>query len=486
MDSEKKKILILVLALILGGLTLIVAPGTGLDIYGQRLLATLIVMVVIWVGGALSYPVSAFLLIVLMTFAVADYSQAGGMKSAFKLALKGFSGTVPITVIAGTALAAVVKSSGLAKRIVYVIMKKLATNAKTANASKILAAFFLVDIPTSMMVPTAMGRCATYMSIAEGLQDPFKFAKVTDKDNPPNPFQKAVWITVALAPIIMGTAFLTGAEATIMVGGLIEDFTGIPQLWGSSFALLFLPALLLLFVSWLILTRLFPTTVNDIPINFINDELIKLGKMTYQEKYTLVTLLATIFMFVTDSIHHIHPAIVLLASTVILFLPRIGPGNWKRDSKEIAWGGFVVIGVAYGYASLLREFGVIDYFVRLLQTFNVTGYFGVLAIMIILTVIVRVGIASITSAATILVPIALALGAASGLTPEHTVGVGWVTYVFCRLAIFFPHQGGQLIMVYDKDYFTRNDLKKAGAVITLAALAIYSLWSGIFMPIILS
>lgn len=56
------------------------------------------------------------------------------------------------------------------------------------------------------MIPSATGRCALYMSIAEGFEKPFKFSKLID-DAEPNPFQKAVWIAVALIPIIMGAPF---------------------------------------------------------------------------------------------------------------------------------------------------------------------------------------------------------------------------------------------------------------------------------------
>jgi solute carrier family 13 (sodium-dependent dicarboxylate transporter), member 2/3/5 len=482
--SEKgsRKLWCFLLALLAGVVTLMVAPYTGLLPPGQKLLATLVFIIFVWATEALSYPVSALLLIVLMTGAIFDGKVT--MKAAFLQSLAGFSGTVPITVIAGTAFAAVVKACGLSERIVYFMMRLVAGSKKNASAQRVLGAMLMADIPTAFLVPSAMGRNALYISIAEGLKQTFQFAKLEGSEKG-NPFQKAVWIAAAVAPVIMGAAFLTGAEATIMAGRLIEDGTGIPQYWGNTFVMLFVPAVLMMLATWAILLKLFPSDVKEVPTDFINNKLKEMGPISYYEKYVISTVFIAVLLWMTDNIHHIPAEIILVLVAMAMFIPKIAPGDWKRDQKHIAWGGYLVIAVSTGFASLLAKYGIVEMIAGWLAATGVSGFVSIMLLMVFATVMIRFGIASITAAATLFIPLAIALGKVSGLEPAMLVGLGWVTYVFCRAGFIMPQQTAQLIIVYDYNYFSRIDLMKAGSLMTLAALLIYGLWAAFVMPILM-
>jgi len=479
--------LMLLAAFALGALVLLIAAQTDLDVHGQRLLAVFTVIIVIWATGCMNLSVSCMLLLVLMPLAITDFTggkEGVNMGKAFRLSLGGFSGDVPITVIAGTAFAAVIRSSGLAERIVYLIMRLIAGRSGSASPSRALGALFLADIPASIMIPSATGRCALYMSIAEGFEKPFKFNKL-DNGGEPNPFQKAVWIAVALIPIIMGGAFLTGAEATIMAGGLIAQGTNVPQFWTTTFALLFAPALLVMFFSWFFLVRLFPSTVKSINSSFINERIEQLGALTYKEKYCLFTLIAMIALFLTDTIHKIPTPLILLLVSVVLFIPGVGAGSWKKEGKEIAWDGYFIIGAALGFSNLLSTYKVMNFMAAKISLLNIHSYAMALLVMIIATLIIRLGIASITSAAALLVPISIVVGQAAGLTTFQIVGLAWITYSFCRISFFLPHQGAQLIMTFGINFYRKNDLLLSASYITAAAVVIYGLWAYFFVSPIL-
>lgn len=481
-----KNFLMLLAAFALGALVLVIAAQTDLDVHGQRLLGVFTVIIVVWATGCMNLSVSCMMLLVLMPLAITDFTGGKGvtMQRAFRLSLGGFPGDVPITVIAGTAFAAVIRSSGLAERIVYLIMRLIAGRGGSASPARALGALFLADIPASIMIPSATGRCALYMSIAEGFEKPFKFSKLIDGAEP-NPFQKAVWIAVALIPIIMGGAFLTGAEATIMAGGLIAQGTSVPQFWTTTFALLFAPALLVMFFSWFFLIRLFPSTVKSIDSSFINERIRELGALTYKEKYCLATLIAMIALFLTDTIHHIPTPLILLLVSVILFIPGIGAGSWKKEGKEIAWDGYFIIGAALGFSNLLGTYKVMDFIAAKISLLNIHSYAMALLVMMVATLIIRLGIASITSAAALLVPISIAVGQAAGLDTFQVVALAWITYSFCRISFFLPHQGAQLIMTFGINFYRKNDLLLSASYITAAAVVIYGLWAYFFVSPIL-
>lgn len=482
-NNKTKNLLNLCIALILGVLVCFVMRNSTLSPEGQRLLGLLVTIMYIWMTGCVSLPVSCLILIVLGTFAMTDYTGVakGGlpMSKALTEMLREFGNSTAITVFSGTALAAVVKSTGLAERIVFLVMKLVAGKSGKVKASKVLAAMFAADVPASVMIPAATGRCALYMSIAEGFEKPYKFGSV---DGEHNPFQKAVWIAAGLIPIIMGGAFLTGAGTTVMVAGMIKQNLGVNQGWGGTFAILWLPAILLMIASWFLLIKLFPSNVDGVEVSFIDAKLKELGKMSYKEKYCIFSLILMVALFLTDSFHPIPAECTLLITLVLLFLPSVGVGNWKVEGKKISWDSYFVIAVALSFSAALTKFKVMDFFSDKIQLLGITSFFVALLLMIVITLVVRFGIASIASSTALLVPISMTVGNAAGLPVGEIVALVWVTYIFCRMSIFLPHQGAQLMMTFGKGFYAKNDLFKAGAVITAAAAIIYILWAYIAIP----
>jgi len=477
--KDSRNLMILVAAVIAGLITLQIAPLTGLAETGQRLLGILVFIVIVWATEAVSYPVSSLMLIVLMTWAGAGPKVT--LKASFQSSLAGFSATVPVAVMVATAFAAVVKSVGLSERIIYLIMATCAGRKGTAKASNVLGAMFLAEIPLTFLVPTATGRTALYISFVEGLTKPFGFVKTGEKGEI-NPFQKAAYMAAAIMPVIMGAAFLTGAEATLLAGRLIEEGTKVPQYWAESIKYLLLPALLMLTVAYVIMNKMFPSNIDDIPLDFIQKQLDKMGPVRREEKYVLTTLIVAVSLWMTDKLHHIPAEAILVLVAVILFLPKIGPGDWKRDSKSIAWGAVIVISVSTGFASMLAKGGVIKMIVVWLSHLGVTSFVGVMALMAASTLVLRLGVASITAAAALFVPLAIAMGHEAGFSSGQLVALGWITYVFCRAGYFLPQQSGSMIMAYDYGYFTRIDLFRLGIWLTGITIVIYGLWAAFVIP----
>ena len=480
MDRQQiRNLFLFCLAFVCGGVTLFLAEGTGLPPQGQRLLALLSVIMVLWSTACVSLGASCLLLLVLMVVSVVDYSGGASgmdMEKAFRKSLGGFTSFIPMVVISGTAFASALRSSGLAERTVYTIMKAVTGKSGKAAPGRILAAIFLAELPISLMIPAAIGRCAIYMSVAEGFGKPMNFVQL-DSGKPFNPFQKAVWIGLTITPIIMGAAFLTGAEATIMAGTLISETTGLPQYWGTTLFLLFLPALGAMVIAWAVLFRLFPSNTPDVDSSMIVEKLRSLGPLCYKEKYCLTVLLSMVFLFLTDTVHGVPAPLIVVFMCFVLFIPGVGAGNWKQECKNIAWEGAFIIAVALGFSALLGEYGVMDYFAGKIATLNLTSYSLVLLAIIVCILVVRLGIASIASSTALLVPVSLAVASGANLTPEQVAAVGWIGYIFCRLSFFLPHQGAHVIMTYSRGFYATRDLARSAVLITAGCVALYFFWA---------
>lgn len=479
--SGAKKLCWLAVAAILAALTLWIAPLTGLPLIGQRLLGILVFTVVVWATEAVPYPVSALMLIVLMTVGGADEKIA--LRQAFNNSLTGFAGSVPIAVIAGTAFAGVAHTTGLTRRLICTIMKIVAGAKETAKADRVLAALFLAEIPLAFMVPTANGRTGLYLSLAEGLKSTFKFSSF-EEGGQVNPFQKAVFIACGVIPSVMGSAFLTAGESTMLAGRLIEEGTKVPQYWANTAMYLFVPTVLMLAVAWYLLKRAFPSTVDNIPVDFIHRQLDELGPMTKNEKYIVAVLAGAILLWATDRFHHVPAECILVLAAVTLFIPGFGPGNWKRDSKFIAWGAATVIAVSTSFAALLSRHGVIKLVAGWIGSAGVESFVGLSLVMACAMVFMRLGVASIGGAAALFIPLAVAIGHNAGFSINKIVAFAWLTYVYCRAGYLLPQQTAQLITSYEYNFFSRGDLFRVGVPLTLGTLVIYGLWAMFVIPLL--
>jgi di/tricarboxylate transporter len=167
---------------------------------------------------------------------------------------------------------------------------------------------------------------------------------------------------------------------------------------------------------------------------------------------------------------------------IALFLPGVGPGNWKRDSKSIAWGSIMVIATATSFSSLLASTGVIKMVAAWVGGLGVTSFVGILLVVGGITLVLRLGIASVTAAAALFIPLSIMIGTNAGFSQGQLVALGWFTYVFCRAGYFLPSQTASLMMTFDYGYFAQADLVRIGTRLTVATVIIYGLWASFVIP----
>ena len=99
----------------------------GLSVAGHRMIGVMVFSVIVWATTAISYPVSAGVIMVLIALLVgfAPNEATGklyGTSAGLGMALKGFSSTAFCLVAAAMFLAAAMTKTGLDKRIALMIL----------------------------------------------------------------------------------------------------------------------------------------------------------------------------------------------------------------------------------------------------------------------------------------------------------------------------------------------------------------------------
>ena len=106
----------------------------GLSVAGHRMIGVMVFSVIVWATTAISYPVSAGVIMVLIALLVgfAPNEATGrlyGTSAGLGMALKGFSSTAFCLVAAAMFLAAAMTKTGLDKRIALMILSKVGAKA---------------------------------------------------------------------------------------------------------------------------------------------------------------------------------------------------------------------------------------------------------------------------------------------------------------------------------------------------------------------
>lgn len=132
----------------------------GLSVAGQRMIGIMVFSVIVWATTAISYPVSAGVIMTLMALLIGfspnpETGKLFGTAAGLGIGLKGFASTAFCLVAAAMFLAVAMTKTGLDKRIALVILSKLGAKSNRVVIGVILCGFIL-----SFFVPSTTARVA--------------------------------------------------------------------------------------------------------------------------------------------------------------------------------------------------------------------------------------------------------------------------------------------------------------------------------------
>lgn len=175
---KKKDAIALIIAFVVFGIILILPNPDSLPIVGQRALAVLAFTVVLWVTEAVSYPVSAVMIVSLLAVLIGisptieDPATLYGTSQGLSMAVEGFSSSAVLIVGGALVLATAMEITGLHKRIALYIMSKVGTKPGALVLGTILVSFVL-----ALFVSSATARAGTLVPILLGIIAAFGIAK---------------------------------------------------------------------------------------------------------------------------------------------------------------------------------------------------------------------------------------------------------------------------------------------------------------------
>ena len=230
-------------------------------------------------------------------------------------------------------LASMLVKTGLAKRFALWFIVHFGK-----KSSSIFLSFLLINVILSAFISATTAKAAILLPIFMVISAIYGAKGGENKNN----FGRNIVIQNLFYINIGASGFLTGSGANLLAAALITGATGVDIYFTDWMKGNFLVAILLMFIGYIIATRIFfplkkEERIPQIPggMDRLKEELNKLGKVNFQEIKAAFLFISILAFWATDKYHGISPTAIAFLGAIIALLPRIGILKW--NDVDIPW-----------------------------------------------------------------------------------------------------------------------------------------------------
>jgi sodium-dependent dicarboxylate transporter 2/3/5 len=409
----------------------------GLDEPAQRLLAVLAAVVTLWVTEAIPLPVTALLGPTLCVLTGAFVPEAG--TPPVRQVFRSFADPVIFLFLGSFLLAEGMLQHGLNRRIAFQI---LGLPGVGASPAKLLTAFGVITGAISMWVSNT-ATTAMMFPIAMALLR--EMARQSERSGRPvelsaSKFATGLMLVTAFAASVGGLGTPVGTPPNLIGLEMIQRHLGmeISFFRWMSFGV---PAALVL-IAFLVfhLNRTCPAEPGMLPENdsWLRSEKAALGRMRAGEWNVLGAFVATVALWLLPGAlglllgeghgvtkwfnRHLPESIAALVGALLLFVLPVSARKMEftlgwRDAVRIDWGTILLFGGGLALGDLMFGTGLARWMGEgLAGALKAESLFGLVALFTAVAIVLS-ETTSNTAAATMVVPVAIAVSKAAGVDP---------------------------------------------------------------------
>ncbi|EGQ3725867.1 SLC13 family permease [Staphylococcus pseudintermedius] len=460
---------------------LLMPTPASLPLMGKAALAILAFAVILWVTEAVTYPVSATIIVGLiilllgfspvqnLTQALGNPQSGGavlkgddlfGTGNALKLAFSGFSTSAVALVAAALFLATAMQVTNLHKRLALLVLSFVGN--KTKN---IVIGAILVSIILAFFVPSATARAGAVVPILLGMIAAFGATKNSK-------LAALLIITAVQAVSIWNIGIKTAAAQNIVAINFINDQLGHDVSWGEWFLYAAPWSIIMSIVLYFVMLKVIPPEQDAIEggTELVKQQLAELGPVKPTEwRLIIISLLLLVSWSTEKVLHPIDSSSITLIALAIMLTPKIGVMNWKEVESRIPWGTIIVFGVGISLGNVLLKTTAAQWLSD--QTFDLMGLKGMpivatIALISLFNILIHLGFASATSLASALIPVFISLTSTLSLG-DNAIGFVLIQQFVISFGFLLPVSSPQSMLAYGTETFTVKDFLKAGIPITI-------------------
>lgn len=459
MENNNKSFRFVFLAFILAIIILIAVMVFLPDSFSPqiRIVFGLIGMaIVLWVMEPI--PVSMTSIILLLGFVFSRIAT-------FEEAVSGFASNGVFLCLGGYMMAQGVNETLLGKRLAYILLVRFGSTIPGVLAGIIVAMFvFSFFIPGSsvkifLLVPPVM-------AIIDRLGELPKSTNI----------KALLFLTLAYSALISSVGIMPSALINIITVDLIKMYLGVSITY-FQWLVHFLPAsIILLFCAWLILLRLLPPEVKEIPggIEVVRKDLAELGKLTNEEFKCILILTVTVLLWMTQVWHGFPTSVPALLCPILMCFPGTGFTSWNKLLK-IDWQSVIFIGGVLSTMSIISQSSAISDISSILIKWEwlavlFTVPFLAVFSIVILAHVLHLFVANSSVVAALMVPLVIQFCQQLSINPLVFAMVGGLSSL---LGFILTIETVPNIITYSFGYYKAKDLVTAGVFMSLVSAIVY-------------
>ncbi|MFN3386841.1 MAG: SLC13 family permease [Candidatus Thermochlorobacter sp.] len=278
-----------------------------------------------------------------------------------------------------------------------------------------------------------------------------------------NMLSKDLLLGIPAAASLGGMITIIGSPPNaITVGALANNHIHVSfaewMLYGLPIALIFLAA------SWFLLSR--SLVSQTIAISIPTPSSQEHAKLMRLPRWTVgLTLVVTLLLWMTSTLHKIHVAAVGAIPIVVLTMSGI---IRAKDLRALAWDSLMLVagGLALGLA--IEKSGLAQYAASFLRLQNVNPYLIILLLGYVTTLVSNV--MSHTAAASVLIPVGALL------SPEYALQTGMVIGLCASTALLLPVSTPPNAIAFSTGLLEQHDFRRLGGFLALFGPPVITLW----------
>jgi len=449
----------------------------GLSVSANAVLASVAWVAIWWVTEAIPIYVTALLPLILFpltdALSLSETATSYGHKYIF-LYMGGFI------------LAIAIEKWNLHKRIALTIINLVGT-----NVINIILGFMLATAFLSMWISNTAA-AVIILPIAMAIIYQLNDNPETEKDEN-KIFGKALMLAIAYSASIGGISTLIGTPTNLVLAGVVQTTFGKEITFSEWFVLGFPIAVLLLFISWVYLTRFaftfkqkeFPGGRSEIKLR-----LKALGKMGFEEKMVLFIFVLTALAWIARSfllqrlIPAIDDTIIAMCTVIIMFLvPTSQKGKklitWE-DAVKLPWGILILFGGGLTLAMGFENSGLALWIGGKLSALQVLPFILLLLILIAIVNFLTELTSNIATTA-ILLPVLVSLAPVLGVHPYYLMIAATLA---ASCAFMLPVATPPNAVVFGSGYLEMEDMVKKGFWLNIISILILTLVVYLVLPLV--
>lgn len=362
------------------------------------------------------------------------------------------------------------RKNGLGKRMAYILLSKFGNTSFGRSSLGLGYVMLLCDLILSPATGSNTSRSAIVFPIFRGIAE--SLGSHPDKD----PKKLGAYLELLEHVIAMSTAalFLTGMASNAVIASTVNQLVGIELSWGLWFKAALVPGLLILFISPLVVYKLFPPEIRDLgnikPI--VTQKLAEMGPMKRDEKIMLVLFILAILGW---SIGYKIGMGLYIVSFIWLALQLIfGLLDWNDLMAEKgAWNMFLWYGAFFSITVALNQGGFYTWLASQFQYYidlSVISGSLVLVILVLLSLVVKYFFVSNAAYIVSIYPVILTLAKA---TQVDMMALSLMLALLGAYGALLCNYGnGASIYLFGNGYVSQKDWYTKGTIVLALIVAV--------------